>query len=85
MNVTRVSVRNQRTRWGSCTEAGVISLNWRLVQCPEFVSDYIIYHELMHLREMNHSKRFWKAVGEVCPDWKSAEAWLKENGSLLGL
>jgi predicted metal-dependent hydrolase len=85
MAVTRVGVRNQRTRWGSCTEAGVISLNWRLVQCPEFVSDYIIYHELMHLREMNHSKRFWQAVGEVCPEWETAEAWLKEHGSLLGL
>lgn len=85
MAVTKVSVRNQRTRWGSCTEAGVISLNWRLVQCPLFVSDYIIYHELMHLREMNHSKRFWKAVGEVCPEWEEAELWLKENGALLGL
>ena len=85
MAVTRVSVRNQRTRWGSCTEAGVISLNWRLVQCPPSVSDYIIYHELMHLREMNHSKRFWKAVGEVCPDWQDAELWLKEHGALLGL
>ena len=85
MAVTRVQVRNQRTRWGSCTEAGVISLNWRLVQCPEFVSDYIIYHELMHLREMNHSKRFWRAVAEVCPDWPQAETWLKEHGGLLGL
>lgn len=85
MNVTKVSVRNQRTRWGSCTEAGVISLNWRLVQCPPLVSDYIIYHELMHLREMNHSKRFWKAVGEVCPDYEDAEKWLKVNGSMLGL
>lgn len=83
--VTEVSVRNQRTRWGSCTTAGVISLNWRLVQAPFFVRDYIIYHELMHLREMNHSARFWARVAEVCPWWQDAERWIKQNGSLLGL
>jgi len=78
-------VRNQRTRWGSCTTTGVISLNWRLVQAPETVRDYVIYHELMHLREMNHSDRFWRRVEEVYPDWRDAERWLKGNGSLLGL
>jgi predicted metal-dependent hydrolase len=85
MAVREVSVRNQRTRWGSCTTAGVISLNWRLVQAPESVRDYVIYHELMHLREMNHSDRFWRRVEEVYPDWRDAERWLKRNGSLLGL
>jgi len=85
MAVREVAVRNQRTRWGSCTTAGVISLNWRLVQAPEMVRDYVIYHELMHLREMNHSERFWRRVEEVCPDWREAERWLKRNGSLLGL
>jgi predicted metal-dependent hydrolase len=83
--VTRVTVRNQRSRWGSCTAAGVISLNWRLVQTPESVRDYIIYHELMHLREMNHSDRFWARVEEVCPDWRTAERWIKRNGGLVGL
>ncbi len=83
--VTEVAVRNQRTRWGSCTAGGVISLNWRLVQAPLFVRDYIIYHELMHLREMNHSTRFWTRVAEVCPWWQDAERWIKQNGSLLGL
>jgi len=63
----------------------VISLNWRLVQTPYSVRDYIIYHELMHLREMNHSARFWARVEEVCPSWREAEHWLKQNGSLLGL
>ena len=67
MNVTRVSVRDQRSRWGSCTAAGVISLNWRLILTPEVVRDYIILHELMHLREMNHSARFWACVEEVFP------------------
>lgn len=85
MGVKRVGIRNQRSRWGSCTEAGVISLNWRLVQTPDWVSDYVIYHELMHLREMNHSKRFWAAVAAVCPRWEEAEAWLDHQGSFLGL
>jgi|UniRef100_UPI00404B3AD3 predicted metal-dependent hydrolase len=85
VDVKMVSVRNQRSRWGSCSMNGTISLNWRLVQTPDGVRDYIIYHELMHLREMNHSARFWARVEEVCPDWRIAEKWLKRNGSLLGL
>ena len=85
MEVKHVTVRNQRSRWGSCSATGTISLNWRLVQTPDSVRDYIIYHELMHLREMNHSDRFWARVQEVCPWWRDAEKWLKRNGSLLGL
>ena len=85
MSISAVSVRNQRTRWGSCSSDGGISLNWRLVQTPDFVRDYIIYHELMHLKEMNHSDRFWARVEEVCPEWRQAARWLKRNGSLLGL
>ena len=84
MNVKQVTVRNQRTRWGSCSVGGVISLNWRLVLTPDIVRDYIIYHELMHLREMNHSTRFWARVQEVCPGWRDAEAWIKRSGSLVG-
>jgi len=85
MNVTRVSVRDQRSRWGSCTSAGVISLNWRLILAPESVRDYIIHHELMHLREMNHSRRFWACVEEVFPAWRAAEAWIKGNAGYAGL
>lgn len=85
MNVTRVSVRSQRSRWGSCTASGVISLNWRLILTPEGVRDYIILHELMHLREMNHSARFWEWVEEVCPGWRESEAWIKRNGGHAGL
>jgi predicted metal-dependent hydrolase len=85
VEVKEVTVRNQRTRWGSCSSSGVISLNWRLVQTPEAVRDYIIYHELMHLREMNHSPRFWAQVAAVCPHWEQAERWLKGHGALLGL
>ncbi len=84
-DVKHVTVRNQRSRWGSCSAGGTISLNWRLVQTPDSVRDYIIYHELMHRREMNHSDRFWARVQEVCPWWRDAEKWLKRNGSLLGL
>jgi predicted metal-dependent hydrolase len=85
MNVTRVTVRDQRSRWGSCTAAGVVSLNWRLILTPESVRDYIILHELMLLREMNHSRRFWACVGEVFPAWREAEAWIKRNAGYTGL
>jgi predicted metal-dependent hydrolase len=85
VEVKLVTVRNQRSRWGSCSANGTISLNWRLVQTPDFVRDYIIYHELMHLREMNHSERFWARVEEVCPGWREAEHWIKRNGALVGL
>jgi predicted metal-dependent hydrolase len=81
--VRRITIRNQRSRWGSCSRQGTISLNWRLIQAPAFVRDYIILHELMHLRQMNHSARFWREVERACPDYKIAERWLKQNSSLL--
>lgn len=81
--VTKVTVRNQRSRWGSCSQSGAISLNWRLLQAPVFVRDYLILHELMHLREMNHSRRFWAHVASVCPDYKEAERWLSQHSHLL--
>lgn len=81
--VRRISVRNQKSRWGSCSRRGTISLNWRLIQTPPHVQDYIILHELMHLRQMNHSARFWHEVESVCPDYATAERWLKQNASLL--
>jgi predicted metal-dependent hydrolase len=82
--VRRVTVRNQRSRWGSCSRGGTISLNWRLVQAPNFVRDYIVLHELAHLREMNHSRRFWAEVARLCPDFQNAEQWLKQHSDLLG-
>lgn len=78
--ISRVTIRSQRTRWGSCSARRTISLNWRLIQTPAFVVDYIILHELMHLRQMNHSAKFWREVESVCPGWREAEAWLKKNG-----
>ncbi len=85
LGVRQIVVRNQRSRWGSCSASGTISLNWRLIQTPDSVRDYIIYHELMHLQEMNHSPRFWTRVEQSYPAWREAEHWLKQNGSLLGL
>lgn len=85
VEVGEVVVRDQRTRWGSCSSSGTISLNWRLVQAPAFAADYIILHELMHVREMNHSGRFWALVEGVCPRWQEAERWLKNHGGALGL
>ena len=78
-----VSIRNQKTRWGSCSSSGRISLNWRLVMTPPEVSDYIVIHELMHLREMNHSHLFWRLVREACPQYKMHEGWLNEHQSEL--
>ena len=83
LTVQRVTVRNQKSRWGSCSRRGTISLNWRLIQTPELVRDYIILHELMHLRQMNHSDRFWQEVAGVCPNYPAAEQWLKEHARLL--
>lgn len=83
LTVRCVTVRNQRSRWGSCSRRATISLNWRLIQTPPFVRDYIVLHELMHLREMNHSLRFWRQVEAVCPDYRVAEQWLKQHSRLL--
>jgi hypothetical protein len=84
LEVKRVAVRNQKTRWGSCSLHGTISLNWRLIQLPAAVRDYIIIHELMHLRELNHSPRFWAEVKKACPDYRAAEDWLKQNSGQVG-
>jgi hypothetical protein len=82
--VSAVSVRNQRARWGSCATTGRISLNWRLVQTPDAVRDYVLIHELMHLRQPNHSRRFWALVARACPDFQASRRWLREHeGELL--
>jgi predicted metal-dependent hydrolase len=75
--VTRITVRDQRSRWGSCARSGHICLNWRLVTMPDFVRDYVMIHELMHLKRMDHSPAFWKLVEAACPAYRDARAWLK--------
>jgi hypothetical protein len=80
LTVARVSVRNQRSRWGACSSRGVITLNWRLIQMPATVSDYVIFHELSHLRQPNHSRKFWREVEGMCPWWRDAERWLRRHG-----
>lgn len=81
--VTRVSIRNQRSRWGSCSPKGHIALNFRLLLMPPEVCDYILIHELMHLRQPNHSIRFWRLVEAACPGFRDAERWLKKHGASL--
>ncbi len=83
LTVARVTVRSQRSRWGSCSRDGNIALNWRLLQMPAEVSDYVLLHELMHLRQPNHSARFWAEVEAVCPEYASAREWLRSEGLAL--
>jgi predicted metal-dependent hydrolase len=77
LTVTRISVRNQRSRWGSCSRGGHICLNWRLTTLPDSVRDYVLVHELMHLRRMDHSPKFWKLVEAACPNWREARKFLR--------
>ena len=81
--VTRITVRNQRTRWGSCGRDGHISLNWRLVLMPDWVRDYVLIHELMHLRRLDHSAAYWRHVAEAFPGYREARQWLRANGPRL--
>lgn len=83
LHVSKISVRNQRWRWGSCSPSGHICLNWRLVTMPEWVRDYVLIHELMHLRRLDHSRKFWKLVAQACPVYLDARRWLREHGRSL--
>jgi len=75
-----IFIRSQKTRWGSCSRKKNLSFNWKLIKCPLFVIDYLILHELVHTEFMNHSKQYWQKVSVLCPEYKSASNWLKENG-----
>ena len=81
--VSRVSIRNQRSRWGSCGRDAHICLNWRLVLMPATVRDYILIHELMHLRRMDHSPAYWRLVADAYPDYRVAREWLRRHGPSL--
>jgi hypothetical protein len=75
----RVTIRGQKTRWGSCSSKGNLNFNWRLMMVPPAAIDYVIIHEMCHLRELNHSKRFWSMVATYCPDYEYWRQWLKAN------
>ena len=77
----RITIRNQRTKWGSCSSKGNLNFNCVLMLSPEWVRDYIVVHELCHRKAMNHSAAFWAEVARVCPNYRQAEAWLKANGN----
>ena len=81
--VRRVSVRDTASRWGSCSAKKTISYCWRLILAPDFVLDYVVAHEVAHLREMNHGPRFWKLVRALAPDIETPQAWLKKHGTAL--
>ncbi len=81
--VARVTIRDQRSRWGSCSPKGHIALNYRLLLMPAEVCDYILIHELMHLKQADHSRRFWRHVEAACPGFRDAERWLRKHGSGL--
>jgi predicted metal-dependent hydrolase len=83
VSLTRVSVRDQSSRWGSCSTTGVLSYSWRLILAPPFVLDYLAAHEAAHLVEMNHSRRFWRLVEKINPDVTRAKAWLDAHGGDL--
>ena len=83
LNAGAVTIRNQRSRWGSCARNGNIALNFRLVQMPPEIRDYVLIHELMHLRQQNHSRRFWRLVAAACPAFRDAERWLRTSGRSL--
>ncbi len=83
VTVTRISVRNQRSRWGACSARGSVTLNWRLILVPDFVREYVLIHELMHRRELNHSRRFWRHVAAACPRFEEARRWLRNEGQRL--
>ena len=76
----RITVRDQKTRWGSCSQTGNLNFNFRLILAPLEVWDYVVVHELCHRRQMNHSAQFWQEVAQVLPDYRKRKAWLTENG-----
>jgi predicted metal-dependent hydrolase len=80
-----VAIRNQRTRWGSCSTTGALSFNWRLLLAPEPVLDYVVWHEACHLVVMDHSRRFWALVERHVPDYREPRRWLRRNGAALVL
>lgn len=83
VSFSRITVRDTTTRWGSCSRSGNLSFSWRLVMAPRMVLEYVVAHEVAHLREMNHSKKFWNLVASIFPNYQQARNWLKVHGGDL--
>ncbi|MBI3435489.1 MAG: M48 family metallopeptidase [Proteobacteria bacterium] len=83
VRIARISLRDQSSRWGSCSTGGVLSYSWRLILAPPYVLDYLAAHEVAHLVELNHSPRFWRLVLGACPDTHRAKTWLDMHGAQL--
>ena len=81
--VNRIRLGRFKSKWGSCHHDGTIKYNWLLMQAPLFVMEYVVCHEVSHLVEPNHSARFWAVVERICPDYRAAKKWLKDNGPIL--
>ena len=80
---TSITIRDQKSRWGSCSSRGTLSFNYRLIFAPPVILDYVVVHELCHLTFMDHSKNFWNKVASVMPDYKNHRQWLKDHGQEL--
>lgn len=80
---TRIVIKDQKGRWGSCSSKGNLNFNWRLVMCPDFVQDYVVAHEVAHMRHMDHTPNFWRLVGELEPEYGKAKSWLTRNSTRL--
>lgn len=83
VRIAKVSLRDTRSLWGSCNRKGNLSFSWRLILAPEDVLDYVVAHEVAHLKELNHSERFWRVVETLCPHWQASRRWLKKHGDTL--
>jgi len=83
LKYTRITLRDTRSRWGSCTSGGALMYSWRLIMAPPAVLDYVAAHEVAHLREMNHGAAFWRLVADLCPDYVQHRQWLRQHGDLL--
>ena len=83
VKVKRLSIRDQSSRWGSCTSEGNLSFSWRIMMAPQPVINYLVAHEVAHLKEMNHGPKFWKLCEKLCPDTDRCKDWLKRNGGAL--
>jgi predicted metal-dependent hydrolase len=85
LTLERISVRDQKTKWGACSARGTLSFNWRLILAPSEILDYVIHHELCHLQELNHSRRFWSLLSTLRPAWDAERRWLRDNGHTLDI